>query len=267
MKIFKHWTAEKKRINLQGSDTEITTYGGSNASIEESALRAKEKMEKVIRKINGESGIFDDYQVEIREEILQTVDDKTIITRNRYGAQVMNAENLMFLDIDKPKASLGGFFKKSTPEQDKEKIFEMVRKLAASSKYEGLAFRVYETYQGARVIVLGKSFDPIDRDTLNMMNEFNCDKLYTTICKKQGCFRARLTPKPYRIKMNAYKVKYPREGIDGVFESWLQKYESESLQYSVCRFIEQIGVSAFGMTEAVRIHDEVTGATARQPLA
>ncbi|MBK8780208.1 MAG: hypothetical protein IPO22_00055 [Anaerolineales bacterium] len=266
MKIFKHWTAEKRQVNIQGEKQEITTYGGSNTSIDEAAIRAKEKMEKVIRKINGESGIFDDYQVEIREEILQTVDEKTIITRNRYGAQVMNAENLMFLDIDKPKASLGGFFKKSTLEQDKEKIFEMVRKLAATPKYQGLAFRLYETYQGARVIVMGKSFDPLDRTTLDMMNEFNCDKLYTTICKKQGCFRARLTPKPYRIKMKAYKVKYPR-GMDASFESWLQSYERESRNYSVCRFVEQIGVSTFGTTEAVRIHDEVTGATARQPLA
>lgn len=267
MKIFKHWTAEKQRVRIQGSETEITTYGGSNTSIDEAAIRAKEKMEKVIRKINGESGIFDDYQVEIREEILQTVDDKTIITRNRYGAQVMNAESLMFLDIDKPKASLGGFFKKSSPEQDKEKIFEMVRKLASASKYKGLAFRLYETYQGARVIVLGKNFDPLDSDTFNMMKEFNCDSLYTAICRKQGCFRARLTPKPRRIKMESYKVKYPREGMDGAFESWLQSYERESRNYSVCRFIEQIGVSTFGTTEAVRIHDEVTGATARQPLA
>ncbi len=267
MKIFKHWTAEKRQVHIQGTETEITTYGGSNTSIEEAALKAKEKMEKVIRKINGESGIFDDYQVEIREEILQTVDDKTIITRNRYGAQVMNAENLMFLDIDKPKASLGGFFKKSSPEQDKEKIFEMIRKLAASSKYEGLAFRVYETYQGARVIVLGKNFNPLDRVTLDMMNEFNCDKLYTTICKKQGCFRARLTPKPYRIKMKAYKVKYPHEAVDSAFESWLLAYERESYNFSVCRFVEQIGVSTYGTTEAVRIHDEVTGVAVHLPLA
>lgn len=267
MKIFKHWTAEKQRVRIQGSETEITTYGGSNVSIDEAALRAKEKMEKVIRKINGESDVFEDYEVEIREEILQTVDDKTIITRNRYGAQVMNAENLMFLDIDKPKASLGGFFKKSSPEQDKEKIFEMVRKLAASPKYNGLAFRIYETFQGARVIVLGKEFNPTDRATLDMMNEFNCDTLYTTICRKQGCFRARLTPKPYRMKMKAYKVKYPCETTDGAFESWLQSYESESRNYSVCRLVEQIGVSTFGATEAVRIHDEVTGVTFRQPLA
>jgi hypothetical protein len=67
--------------------------------------------------------------------------------------------------------------------------------------------------------------------------------------------------------MKAYKVKYPREGMDGAFESWLQSYKRESRNYSVCRFIEQVGVSTFVTTEAVRIHDEMTGAVVRQPLA
>ncbi|MBL8062302.1 MAG: hypothetical protein JNK32_04740 [Anaerolineales bacterium] len=267
MKIFKHWISEKRRVNIQGEEKEIRTYGGSNTSIEEAARKAKDKMEKVIRKINGESGLFEDYEAEIREEILQTLDSKTIITRNRYGAQVMNAETLMFLDIDKPKpAGLGGLFKKNTPESDKEKIYDMVRKLAAS-KYQGLAFRIYETFQGARVIVLGQDFDPQSRAALDMMKEFNCDSLYTTLCNKQACFRARLTPKPRRIKMESYKVNYPREGMDAAFEAWLQKYEMESRHYSVCRFVEQIGTSPFGMPEAVHMHDEVTGTATHQPLA
>ena len=268
MKIFKHWISEKRRINIQGENKEITTYGGSNASVEDAAFRAKEKMDKIIRKINGESDVFEDYEVEIREEILQTLDSKTIITRNRYGAQVMNAESLMFLDIDKPKpAGLGGLFKKSSPESDKEKIYEMVRKLATASKYQGLAFRTYETFQGARVIVLGRDFDPRELFAMGMMKEFNCDALYTAICRKQACFRARLTPKPRRIQMESYKVKYPREGMDAAYETWLQRYETESRRYSVCRFVEQLGTSPFGMPEAVRMHDELTGANLHQPLA
>lgn len=223
-------------------------------------------MEKVKRKIGGEKNIFDDYQVEIREEILKVVDEQAVITRNRYGAQVLNAESLMFLDIDKPKDSLGSLFKKSTPQQGKEKIFTMVRKLAADSKYAGLAFRIYETYQGARVIVLGKNFDPQDRATLDMMNEFNCDTLYTSICRKQGCFRARLTPKPYRMKMRAYKVKYPRETTDIQFESWLQTYERESRNFNVCKFVGQVGSSQY-LTDAVRLHDEITRANTNQALA
>ncbi len=153
MKIFKYWIAEKARVEIYGETQDITTYGGSNISSEDAANKAKEKAAKIKRKINGETGIFDDYEVEIREEILKVIDDKAIITRNRYGAQVLNAESLMFLDIDKPRASFGSLFKKSSPQQDKEKIFEMVRNLASDSKYSGLNFRIYETFQGARVIV------------------------------------------------------------------------------------------------------------------
>lgn len=266
MKIFKFWVAERSRVEIYGEMKEITTYGGSNTSENEAALRAREKMGMLVRKIQGERDVFEDYEVEIREEILKELDDRIIVTRNRYGAQVMNAEHLMFLDIDKPKpAGLGGLFKKS-PGSDKQKIFEMVRKQAAGSKYAGLGFRLYETYQGARVIVTGRDFDARSLATLEMMKDFNSDPLYAAICRKQGCFRARLTPKPYRMKMKAYKVRYPREAVDGEFENWLQTYESASQGFSVCTFVEQAGAN-HGLSEAVRFHDELTGAGVHLPLA
>lgn len=266
MKIFKYWIAEKSRIEIQGEMKDLTTYGGSNISLDDAALRARDKMELVKRKINGEPDVFEDYVVEIREEILQVIDDKTIVTRNRYGAQVLNAENLMFIDIDKPKpAGLGGLFKKSAG-SDKEKIFEMVRKLAGNSKYAGLGFRLYETFQGARVIVTGRKFDPQEPFAMEMMREFNSDPLYASICRKQGCFRARLTPKPHRMKMKAYRVKYPREAVDIQFDNWLQTYEQAGKGFSVCNFIEQTGAS-HSVSEAIRFHDEMTGANLHLPLA
>jgi len=266
MKLFKIWTSAKAKIVIGGEEKEIACYGGSNTSIEEAQLRAKEKLERLQRKINGDRQVLTDYEVEIREEILQTVDEKSIITRNRYGAQVLNAENLMFLDIDKPKSSLAGLFRKKDPQQDKAKIFDMVRKLATSPKYSALGFRIYETFAGARVIVLGKEFSTRDRDTIAMMNEFHCDTLYVAICRKQVCFRARLTPKPYRINMKAYKVKYPTDGDDIEFQKWLRTYEYESRNYSVCKFIEQTGTSHY-VVEAVQLHDEITGATVNRALA
>lgn len=267
MKIFKYWVAESVKIDIQGEIKDLTTYGGSNVSLEDAAQSARGKIEKVKRKIGGDRHVFDDYEVEIREEILQVVDDKTIVTRNRYGAQVMNAETLLFLDIDKPKpAGLGGLFKKNTPESGKERIFDMVRKQAAGSAYAGLGFRLYETYQGARVIVTGGNFEARSRETQSLMNEFNVDPLYASICRKQGCFRARLTPKPWRMKMKAYKVRYPREDADSQFNEWLRAYEQASRNFRVCKFIEQIGAGS-GMSEAVRLHDEMTGANLQLPLA
>jgi hypothetical protein len=266
MKIYKHWVAEKQKILIDDEEQEITCYGGSNISTDDARLRAREKTEKIQRKIEGEKHVFDEYEAEIREEILQTIDNHSAITRNRYGAQVLNAENLMILDIDKPKSSFGDLFKRKDAESDKAKILDMVRKLVTSSKYKDYGYRIYETYQGARVIVLGKDFNPRDHETKKMMDEFNCDPLYTRLCIKQGCYRARLTPKPYRMNMRAYKVRFPRNGDDHEFQQWLTNYESESRSFSVCNLIEQIGMSHH-LNDVIRLHDDITGVDFRQPLA
>ena len=264
MKLYKYWTIEKQTILIDGKSQEITCYGGSNVSVEDARIKAREKAEKIQRKIAGEKHLFEDYESEIREEILQVIDDHSAITRNRYGARVLNVEKLMILDIDKPKPT-GGLFKKKDTRPPKEQIFEMVKNLAAT-KYKDYGFRIYETYQGARVIVLGREFDPRDRDTKKMMDEFNCDPLYTVLCIKQGCYRARLTPKPSRMKFRSFKVKYPREGDGSEFQRWVSEYEGVSRNFSVCKLVEQVGVSHY-VTDVVRLHDEVTGVDYHQRLA
>ena len=267
MKIYKYWTVEKQKILIDGVGQEVTCYGGSNISVEDARGQAKEKAQKIQRKIAGEKHLFEDYESEIREELLQTIDDHSVITRNRYGARVLNVERLMILDIDKPKVAggLGGLFKKKDTRSPKEQIFEMVKTLA-TTKYQNLSFRIYETYQGARVIVLGREFDPRDGATKKMMDEFNCDPLYTLLCIKQGCYRARLTPKPSRMKLKGYKVKYPREGTDSEFQRWVSEYENMSRSFSVCKLVEQVGASHY-VTDVVRLHDDVTGVNYPQRLA
>lgn len=268
MKIYKYWTVSKQTILIDGQPQEIACYGGSNLSVEDARAKAQEKARKIERKIAGEKHLFEDYEVEIREELLQAIDQGAVITRNRYGARVLNVEKLMILDIDKPKSSgggLAGLFKKKDSRPPKEQIFDMVRTLA-TTKYTNLGFRIYETFQGARVIVLGRDFDPRDPHTKRMMDEFNCDPLYTMLCVKQGCYRARLTPKPSRMKFRGYKVKYPREGDDGEFQRWVSEYESESRNFNVCKFVGQAGADV-PPPELVRLHDEMTGVGYPQRLA
>jgi hypothetical protein len=267
MKIYKYWTTEKQRILIDGQPQEIRCYGGSNISVDDARLQAREKAKKVERKIAGDQHLFEDYEVEIREELLQTIDDHSLITRNRYGARVLNIEKMMIMDIDEPKSAglLAGLFKKKDTRSPKEQIFDMVRTLAAT-KYPNYGFRIYETFQGARVIVLGRDFDPRDPQTKKMMDEFNCDKLYTYLCIRQGCYRARLTPKPSRMKFRGFKVKYPREGDDSEFQRWVSEYESISRNFSVCKFIGQAGAN-ISAPEVVQIHDDLTGVGYPQRLA
>ena len=77
---------------------------------------------------------------------------------------------------------------------------------------------------------------------------------------------ARLTPKPYRMNMPRYKVRFPREGDDSEFQEWLADYEKESRNFNVCRFIEQVGAKHY-LSDVARLHDEITGVNFRQPLA
>jgi hypothetical protein len=268
MKLYHYWTLSKQTILIEGRPQEITCYGGSNVSVEDARRAAQEKAQKIQRKIAGEKHIFEDYESEIREEILQTIDARNVITRNRYGARVLNTEHMLILDIDQPKSATGGglmgLFKKKDTRPPKEQIFDMVRTLAAT-QYQNLAFRLYETFQGARVIVLGRDFDARDPQTKKLMNDFNCDPLYTLLCVKQGCFRARLTPKPSRMKFRGYKVKYPREGDDSEFQRWVSEYESVSRNFSVCKLIGQVGAGQ--VNDVVRLHDDVTGVGYPQRLA
>jgi hypothetical protein len=265
MKLYRFWQLEKCRIFVDGEEKEVKIYGGSNLSLEDAARNARDKAEKITRKIEGDDEAFFDYEVEIREEILEEVRSDAVVTRNRYGARVLNVEKMLIMDIDQPQLSFGDIFRRRTPEQNKAKIFEMVRKLA-TTKYSALGFRVYETFQGARVIVLGRDFDPRESETIRMMKEFNCDPLYTMLCTRQACFRARLTPKPARMKMRGHKFVFPREGNDAKTEQWLAEYESAGQNFSVCKFIEEVGSSQF-FDSVVRLHDDATGALRSLPLA
>lgn len=267
MKICKFWKLETGSHDIHGEKVEIKCYGGSNLSIEDAARNAKEKIEKVKSKIEGKRDAFEDYEVEIREEPLETLDDDNIVTRNRYGARVLNSRRLMFLDIDQPRLSFWDIFSIFKKTDVKAKIIDSVKALSQRDEFKGLGFRVYETRKGVRVIVLGRSFDAKDKGTRKIMRRFNCDWLYTTLCMKQDCFRARLTPKPYRMRIPTVKVQYPRGVEEEVkLKDWLSVYDAESVKYCVCKFIGQFG-DAHKSGEIVKYHDEATGAHKNLKLA
>ncbi|MEF9976953.1 MAG: hypothetical protein RR834_00450, partial [Thermomonas sp.] len=58
--------------------------------------------------------------------------------------------------------------------------------------------RVYRTPAGLRVLVMHRTFQPQDDDAAMLFSALQADHLYTVMCKVQHCFRARLTPKPWR---------------------------------------------------------------------
>ncbi len=61
---------------------------------------------------------------------MQRLEEWAVITRCRYGAQVLNVADLMIMDIDKSPASFWDIFRRRSDAADKEKIIASVRRLA-----------------------------------------------------------------------------------------------------------------------------------------
>ena len=211
----------------------------------------------------------------IREEILDALGPpeapRAIITRNRYGARVMNAARLLFLDVDldetgAPPAFIGKLFGLKSPETA---ALEKLRKALADAG-KG-TFRIYRTAAGFRALAPGREFDPAARETQDLMKATGTDPWFVQLCLAQKSFRARLTPKPWRIGLTAPATEYPRDAEGRKqFGSWLAEYEQASQGYATCKFLETVGKGGLVGGEdhdLVELHDRETRATESLPLA
>jgi len=134
--------------------------------------------------------------------------------------------------------------------------------------------RLYRTPRGFRVLVMHRKFDPGEPDVLACFNALSADRVYVRMCQRQRCFRARVSPKPWRIGMPAH-IK-PRPGVWPVKpermpdrQNWIAKYEQAAGQYASCHFVAALGGSPVDPeARAVQIlHDDLCRAGTTLPLA
>lgn len=266
MKTFKYWAKTEGVLVIDGVNTKAIFLGGSEISEQDARRNAIRKFEAVQRKINGVKKEFEEYEVEIREEQIKRISDSIVITRNRYGAHVLNVEDQMILDVDNPPTSFFDLFSRKTDDWKVNKLDQTIEKLNDHLNDSTLGFRLYKTCAGFRIIITGKNILPKDKLADHISHSLNVDPLYWHLCKKQNCYRARLTPKPYRIKYKPIKIKLPdslerKEEIN----SWETGYLKTSQNYSVCKYIKTIGTN--NITNLVSLHDEYTRATSDRNLA
>jgi hypothetical protein len=270
MRIFKFWTQIQGTLTVGGKPQKAFVYGGSNFSLQAAERDAGERLDRVALRIAGQLSDNDSYEVDIREEVLAQIDERNVVTRNRYGAAVLNSAEVLFIDIDQPRFRLWDAFRswpKGT-EGKKARIVEQVKRLAGKDpELRGLGLRVYETHAGVRVIVTGRAFDPKAASTRKLLARCGADPLYAFLCRRQGCFRARLTPKPYRMKCRGHKVVFPRRDAEqeAQHQEWLAEYERMRAKYAVCRLVCSLG--PVRIDPVVAWHDRETGVGSEAKLA
>ncbi len=275
MKFAKYWVRGSGFAN----GVSVRCRGWSNDSETDARRKAEQTAEAIARRIaSGRRGRAE-YEYGDRplpEPLLEELPGAWI-TRNAYGAEVLNCSSLLFLDVDREEpagaaldlfSGLRSLFGMA-PALSKQP--DAVVSMEAVAKRHNLGLRVYQTAAGYRGIVTNLRFQPGAEETRRLLTEFGCDPLYIRLCQAQDSCRARLTPKPWRCGLAAPPVSFPFEGPreEGLFRTWLSQYQANSAANATCRLLHTTGQPATDseITRLIERHDRETKALSQLPLA
>lgn len=133
--------------------------------------------------------------------------------------------------------------------------------------------RVYRTPLGYRVLAMHSTFDPTKEETFTFMESVLSDPIYVQLCRSQKCFRARISPKPWRIGIGHIR---PQPGIWPIKPEhmerrrrWVNEYERKSAAFASCQYITTLGDGrASSDCERVRVvHDRYCKPDSNLPIA
>jgi hypothetical protein len=273
MLLYDYWA----RVSLDcqradGQPYHLVGYGGSNDSPE--AARAAGRALLQSRQARLQQGqTLNEYPTTerpLREELSQRICDAqgellAAITRNRYGSLVLNAPRAMFIDVDDvglcpPLASplgarlLGprlyaGLLRLmgKTPAPVLVPAEAMARRLSAwLDGHPAWKFRLYRTQRGYRLLALQQLLPPDSPEAHAVFAALGADTTYVRLCQTQQCYRARLTPKPWRIDWSRPPVAFPFETAaeEAAQRDWERQYAQRSQGFSVCEWVGDFGTGA-----------------------
>lgn len=216
------------------------------------------------------------------------------ITINRYGVRVLNTARLVFVDIDlegmtheklrvietAPTNEARGIrrlflraFRSMRPSLDEieRAVCGRLEEWADAGNERGA--RLYRTAKGWRVLVSAPTMDPTLPEAASFMSMLGCDPAYMVLCRAQECFRARLTPKPWRLSAVASPERSDYATYhhpDGALLAWMIDYERASVSHAVCELVSTIGNNSIPKGIAgtlISLHDDSTGVGSGLPLA
>ena len=159
-------------------------------------------------------------------------------------------------------------YKKNNPKADKTPealALKTIERFSESNPEWHL--RIYKTPAGLRILVMHDIFNV--ESSIDIFEALDTDYNYINMCKLQDCFRARVSPKPWRIGPTFREDNkiYP-QGADGLWpvkeefmeerKIWIKEYDELAINFASCKFLKAIGgTMVHPKAEAVRkIHDE-----------
>lgn len=147
------------------------------------------------------------------------------------------------------------------------------RMQAFLAQHPAWSLRLYQTPAGLRVLATHEPMAARSELTRSFFHAVSTDETYVRMCLNQNCFRARLSAKPWRIKM-AERLKAGTWPVSPeqmpARQDWIERYENQAASYAACRYLETLG-SGFIHPElqaVVALHDSESRALRQDlPLA
>jgi hypothetical protein len=134
--------------------------------------------------------------------------------------------------------------------------------------------RVYRTPAGLRVLAAHRNFAPNTPEVALLFNSLKVDPVYVKMCQRQQCFRARVSPKPWRIGVDSHMKPRsgrwpPRPEAVGPRREWIDAYEQKSAGFSACRFERETGKGIMNrdVDKVIALHDQLCRALSGLPIA
>lgn len=261
MKIPRFWIRREGDVSHpDGRSLHLFAWGWSETSPSDAEARAADRFRSLEQRVSQGLDLPRGYAYgdrPVREQIIEEIagpggQPDALITRNSYGSVVLNASRSMFVDVD------------AAPVQP-DRLRDALRSSGVGST------RVYRTAAGYRLLATDRLYTPGSSDSESLMRQVGADPAFIQLCRIQDSFRARLTPKPWRIGKAAPPGDFPREDarVRQAFDRWLQEYDRAAGSKATCQFVETIGDGSIhpDVAHIVQLHDDRTRATSSLPLA
>jgi hypothetical protein len=277
MQLYTYWArASLDCVRADGRPYHLIAYAGSDDSPAGAQAAAQALLQRRQARLLADEdlGHYPTGGLPLREQVAQRIYDSrgellAAITRNRYGSLVLNAPRMMFLDVDDedlrlplppapaPPApaepfSLGRwvrrvFFSAPVPAPGLVPLDpreQMHLRLAAWLQlHPEWIFRLYRTRLGYRLLVMHQLLAPDSPEARAVFAAMRTDEIYVRLCQTQGCYRARLTPKPWRIGWHRPLRAFPFDTPEEVHfqKEWEREYNQRSQSFSVCEWAGEFG--------------------------
>ncbi len=134
--------------------------------------------------------------------------------------------------------------------------------------------RIYRTPAGLRVLAAHRTFAPNAPEVALLFNSLKVDPVYVKMCRRQQCFRARVSPKPWRIgvatHMKPNSGRWPPQPESMTARrAWIEAYEQKSTGFAACRFEREAGKGVMNrdVDKVTALHDQLCCALSGLPIA